>query len=129
MKSREILVKQCFSKAHLKTVRRVVKADPRILLEEDLRFQTGAAAAPGSSLFVAANIFRGMRNPGIGFARIEDGSMVKTNREEKSCGTGWREGGQRGDAGGNLPLRQHCESTHLAESGSCGYRPSDADRG
>lgn len=25
-------------------------------------------------------------------------------------------GGQQGGAGGNLPLRQHCESAHLAES-------------
>jgi len=48
--------------------------------------------------------------------------MAKTNREEKSSGTpgtarrGRGRGGQREGAGRNLPLRQHCESAHLAES-------------
>lgn len=40
-----------------------------------------------------------MRNPGIGFVRIQDGSMAETNREEKSCGTQERARG-RGAGGG-----------------------------
>lgn len=129
MKSREILVKHCFSKAHLKTVRRVVKADPRILLEEDLRFQTRAAAAPGVIFVRGGKYF-----PRYAKSWASVSSELRTVRRWKLTvkrrAAAWDgEGGQRGDAGGNLPLRQHCESTHLAESGSCGYRPSDADRG
>lgn len=87
----------------------------RILLERKICVSNEQRQTRGSSLCVA-NIFRGMRNPGIGFVRIEDGSMAKTNREEKSCGTRRREGTAMRGRGENLPLRQHCESAHLAES-------------
>lgn len=116
-------VRRCFSKAHSKIVYcRIVKINLKILYvfrEECLSCERHVSV--GRPLCVAENIFQGMRNPGIGFIRIQDGLMAKTNREEKSYGMPGRargdgEGGQREGAGRNLPLRQHCESAHLAES-------------
>jgi len=118
-----------FSKAHSKSVYRIVKMYLKILFRKE-GLSCERRQCVGRLLCVAENIFWGMRNPDIGFVRIQDGSMAKTNREELRH-AGESEGGQRGGARRKFTLaatsRECTPGQELCSS--CGYRPSDADRG
>jgi len=128
-------VRRCFSKAHSKIVYcQIVKINLKILFREE-NLSCKRHINVSRPLCVTENIFQGMRNPGIGFVRIQDGLMAKTNREEKSSGTP-----RRGRVKGGGTARRGREKFTLAATlrectpgrelcSSCGYRPSDADRG
>lgn len=65
-----------------------------------MRHTRAAGKAAGSSLCASRNIFRSMRNPGVGSS--ESSSMAKTNREEKSCATGKGQGGDSKEGQGEI---------------------------
>lgn len=72
-----------------------------------------------------------MRNPGI-VTRIQDsGSVTKPNRERRSSAGRRRRNrrGNRGEGGEIHPCGNIARVHTWPELCSCGYRPSDADRG
>lgn len=86
-----------------------VKTNLRISFREEqlralcVRVCRASGGSAWVALCMAENIFRGMRKSRHR-SRIQDGSMTKTNREEKSCNTPrWARGGQQGGQGKVYP--------------------------